>query len=133
MIALPDKNGEVLVQAGIVKTKVKQNNLVLKEDAPAVQVEGKVIRTFESKASKSARPELNLIGKNVEEASIELEQYLDTAVMMGLGQVTIIHGKGTGVLRKGVHSLLKANRHVKSFRLGAFGEGEAGVTVVELK
>ena len=133
VIALPDKNGEVLVQAGIVKTKVKQNNLVLKEDAPAVQVEGKVIRTFESKASKSARPELNLIGKNVEEASIELEQYLDTAVMMGLGQVTIIHGKGTGVLRKGVHSLLKANRHVKSFRLGAFGEGEAGVTVVELK
>ena len=70
---------------------------------------------------------------NVEEGVIEVDRYIDRALRLGLGEITVIHGKGTGVLRKGIHEYLRKNRYVKSFRLGVYGEGETGVTVVTLK
>ena len=80
-----------------------------------------------------ASSELDIRGYETLEAESVVENYLDSAVMAKLGTVTIIHGKGTGALRKAVHEILKRNKAVKSFRLGRYGEGEAGVTVVELK
>ena len=77
--------------------------------------------------------EINVLGQNIEEACFTIDKYLDNCVLNGLSSVRIIHGKGTGALRKGIHTFLKTHPHVKSFRLGTFGEGEMGVTVVELK
>ena len=82
---------------------------------------------------KSISPEINVIGKNVEEACIEIDKYLDVCSINGLGTVRIVHGKGTGALRKGIHTFLKNHPHVKSYRIGTFGEGEMGVTVIEIK
>ena len=78
-------------------------------------------------------PEINVIGQNVEEACFMVDKYLDNCILNGLMNVRIVHGKGTGALKKGIHSFLKNHPHVKSLRLGTFGEGEDGVTIVELK
>ena len=83
--------------------------------------------------SLSVSPEINLLGKTVDEACTELDKYLDDAALAHLEQVRIVHGKGTGALRAGVQKYLKRNKHVKSFRLGEFGEGDAGVTIATLK
>ena len=82
---------------------------------------------------KSISPEINVIGQNIEEACFSIDKYLDTCIMNGLNNIRIVHGKGTGALRNGIHSFLKTHPHVKSFRIGTFGEGEMGVTIVELK
>ena len=79
------------------------------------------------------KPEVNLIGKTVDEALPELDKYLDDAYLSHLKEVQIIHGKGTGALRKAVHSHLKRSKYIKSYRLGEFGEGDAGVTIAEFK
>ena len=83
--------------------------------------------------SASVGIELNLLGKTTDEALNELDKYLDDAYMAHMPSVRIVHGKGTGTLRKAVHNYLRKQRHVKSFRLGEFGEGDAGVTIVKLK
>ena len=83
--------------------------------------------------SMAVSPEINLLGKTVDEACAELDKYLDDAAIAHLEQVRIVHGKGTGALRKGVHQFLKRNRHVASFRLGEYGEGDAGVTIAKLR
>ena len=83
--------------------------------------------------SLSVSPEINLLGKTVDEAVAELDKYLDDAYLAHLSSVRVVHGKGTGALRAGIHTYLRRQKHVKSFRLGAFGEGDAGVTIVELK
>ena len=83
--------------------------------------------------SLSVRPEINLLGKTVDEAVMELDKYLDDALLSHLYTVRVVHGKGTGALRKGIHEYLRRQKHVKSYRLGEFGEGDAGVTIVELK
>lgn len=91
--------------------------------------------TGKMKMSKSlaVSPEINLLGKTVDEAIAELDKYLDDAYIAHVSPVRIVHGKGTGALRNGIHSYLKRQKHVKSYRLGAFGEGDAGVTIVEFK
>ena len=81
----------------------------------------------------SVSTEINLLGKTVDEAIMELDKYLDDAYIAHLPSVRIVHGKGTGALRKGVHNYLRRQKHVKSYRLGEFGEGDAGVTIVEFK
>lgn len=78
-------------------------------------------------------PEINVIGQTVEEACFVVDKYLDNCVLNGLSTARIVHGKGTGTLKKGIQKFLKNHPHVKSYRLGTFGEGEDGVTVVELK
>ena len=83
--------------------------------------------------SSTISTSVNLIGKTVDEALFELDKYLDDAYLSHLPQITVIHGRGTGALRNAVHAHLKKTKYVKSYRLGTFGEGEAGVTIAELK
>ena len=83
--------------------------------------------------SASVSTEINLLGKTVDEAVAELDKYLDDAYLAHVPSVRIVHGKGTGALRKGIHNYLRRQKHVSSFRLGAFGEGDSGVTIVEFK
>lgn len=124
------KNDTVQVQIGSLKTYVKISDLAFTENAPKKQTLSSSKREF--KVAKIS-PELNVIGQNVEDACFMVDKYLDNCALNGLGNVRIVHGKGTGILKKGIQQFLKNHPHVKSFRLGTFGEGEDGVTVVELK
>lgn len=130
----PDNNGNVFVQAGIMKTKVNISKLRLIE-AEKVTFKSKKVSTsgVKSKMERQASMELDIRGENVDEGLHELASFLDNCVMSGMGIVTIIHGKGTGILRKAVHRYLKNHPSVKNYRLGVYGEGEDGVTIVELK
>ena len=135
VLELPDNGGNVLVQAGLIRTTVKQSNLRLVEgqqEKPKQKRSGGYTTT-KSKATRKVSTELDLRGMNAEEGVMELDQFLDNAVMTGINVVTVIHGKGTGVLRTAVQNFLRRNKHVRSFRLGTYGEGESGVTIVELK
>lgn len=124
---------EAVVQLGIMKMKVPLDDLELlssaKSAAKPVQSGANVKRT----RGESVRSELDLRGTNLEEALMEVDRFLDEALLGNLGQVFIIHGKGTGVLRSGIQEFLRKHKHVKSFRIGSFGEGGTGVTVAELK
>ncbi len=131
----PDGRGNLFVQMGILRSQVHISDLEL-IDEPVIQAPT-LTRTGQGKIkmSKSASisTEINLLGKTVDEAISELDKYLDDAYLAHLSSVRIVHGKGTGALRKGVHNYLKRQKHVDSYRLGAFGEGDAGVTIVEFK
>ena len=134
-----DNQGMVEVQAGAIRTRTPVSNLRLYESKRAekkgrtVPVAGMKVGGLTSRMERAVHTDLDLRGQSVEEALLEVDRFLDNAVLCGLERVTIIHGKGTGVLRSAVHAHLKGHRQVKGFRLGAFGEGEHGVTVVELK
>jgi len=132
----PDSKGNVTVQMGILRSQVNISDLELIEEEPSY-LKKTVKSTGKGKVkmskSLSVSPEINLLGKTVDEATSELDKYLDDASLAHLTTVRIVHGKGTGALRAGIHKFLKRQKHVKSFRLGAFGEGDAGVTIVELK
>lgn len=130
VIAEPDKSGSVLVQAGIMKTRVDIGNLRL-VDAVKTTFKGKTTRNISSNKVASANMELDLRGLMVDDAIIELDMFVNKCLLSNISLVTIIHGKGTGALRTAVHSYLKQCKLVKSFRLGVYGEGEAGVTIVE--
>ncbi len=133
VLALPDKSGQVEVQAGIIRTRVPLSNLRLIEKKPAAQKGGGVKRQTTSRAERSAATDLDLRGMACDEGILMVDNFIDNAVMAGLPQITIIHGKGTGVLRAAVQQHLRRHPSVKSYRLGTFGEGESGVTIVELK
>lgn len=133
--SLPNAKGDLTVQMGILSSVVNMKDLDLLEkqkikEPTSSQRRGKTNRSSINKAA-TISSEINLLGKTVDEAIAELDKYLDDAYMSGVHQVRIIHGKGTGALRAGIHSYLKRQKHVKSYRLGVFGEGEAGVTIVE--
>ena len=147
VLALPDKNGDVLVRAGIIKTKVplkglKQPDKLIKEPQPKTKAQQRYSRLTGDanrpngrveRVQRSAKMELNLLGLTVDEALPEVDAYIDRAILNGQTVVYLIHGNGTGALRTAIHKHLRGNRMVKSFRLGRYGEGESGVTVVELK
>ena len=133
--SLPDQKGNLFVQMGIIRSKVNISDLRL-IDEPVIQSE-KLSRTSHGKIkmnkSASVGIEINLLGKTVDEAIAELDKYLDDAYIAHLPSVRIVHGKGTGALRKGVHNYLRRLKIVDNFHLAAFGEGDAGVTIVEFK
>lgn len=133
VIKAADKAGNVLVQAGIMKTKVNQSNLRLLDKKPKVKFGGSTIKPSRGTAQRNAKSECDLRGMTVEEALMDLDSFIDNAVLSNLHQITIIHGKGTGALRAAVQQHLKQHKNIRTFRLGVFGEGEAGVTIAELK
>jgi len=131
VLAPPDEKGEVSLQAGAMKFKAQMSQLRL--IAAAKAPEKSTVRAKTGMMSRTVASECDVRGMNLEEALGAVGIYLDEAVMAGLNEVYIIHGKGTGILRAGIQQDLRKNRHVKSFRRGVYGEGEDGVTVVTLK
>ena len=133
--SLPDSRGNVTVQMGILRSQVNISDLEIIEEASPGTAK-KFSRTSRGKIamgkSLSVSPEINLLGKTVDEAVSELDKYLDDALLSHLNTVRIVHGKGTGALRKGIHEYLRRQKHVKSYHLAEFGEGDAGVTIAEL-
>lgn len=131
----PNQKGDVFVQMGILRSQVNIKDLEI-IDEPVVTAPN-MTKTSQGKIkmskSFSISPEINLIGKTVDEAIALLDKYLDDAYLSHLPQVRVVHGKGTGALRSAVHQHLKRQKHVKSYHLGTFGEGDAGVTIVEFK
>ncbi len=137
VVSLPDAKGRVTVQMGILRSQLPISDLEILEEKP-VYLKKTARQTTKGKMkmgkSMSVSPEINLLGKTVDEAVAELDKYLDDAALAHLSSVRIVHGKGTGALRQGVHDYLRRQKkRVKSFRLGAFGEGDAGVTIAELR
>lgn len=130
----PDSRGDVLVRTGIMKVKINIKDLSLdtSEDMTVYQPK-KFANTFSRSKVTSARTELDLRGLMADEAIDKLDKYLDDVYLAGVSPVTIIHGKGTGALRTAVHNHIKKHPHVKSYRLGQYGEGESGVTIVEIR
>lgn len=138
VVSLPDRNGMVEVRAGILRTKVALNKLCApdkqkKEKPQGKKQPGRSATVQRSSSSRDARMEINLLGMTVDEALMETDQFIDHAVLNHMSTIYLIHGKGTGALRSAIQAHLRGHRNVKSFRLGRYGEGETGVTVVELK
>ncbi len=133
--SLPDKNGRLFVQCGIIRSQVSLSDLVLLEEETVKTEKMQRSSSGRLKMSKSysVSTEINLLGRTVDEALSELDKYLDDAYLAHLPSVRIVHGKGTGALRKAVHGYLRKNRVIKTFRLGEFGEGDAGVTIAEFR
>ncbi len=134
--SLPDARGNVTVQMGILSSQVHISDLeIIEEQNPFSGSRKKHTGGGRIKMGKSlsVSPEINLLGRTVDEAVSELDKYLDDAILSHLNTVRVVHGKGTGALRKGIHEFLRRQKHVKSYHLAEYGEGDAGVTIVELK
>lgn len=134
VLELPDKDDMVMVQAGIIKTRVKLKNLRLKKaDAKKAPDYKNRRRTATANVDIKAATEVDVRGQTAIEAIMAVDSAIDSAILSNIETLTIIHGKGTGVLRKEIQKHLRSVKYVKSFRLGTFGEGESGVTIVTLK
>ncbi len=134
VVTLKDKKGLVTVQMGTMKTRVKEENLRLIEKKKSAEKKRTVATgRMESRMNMKAQTSVDLRGMTVEEGILELDRYIDHALRMGINEFTVIHGKGTGVLRSAVRDYLKKSKYVKTSRLGTFGEGEDGVSIVTLK
>ena len=136
--SLPDAKGNLFVQCGIIRSQVKLSDLVLiKEDAVPVSYrvpkKGNSSSKIGMSKTASVSTEINLLGLTVDEAISTLDKYLDDAYLAHLPSVRIVHGKGTGALRKAVQQHLKRIKYISNFHLGEFGEGDAGVTIAEFK
>jgi len=134
--SLPDAKGNLFVQMGILRSQVHISDLeIIGEDTGITAKQMQKTSSGKMKMNKTMTisSEINLLGKTVDEAIMELDKYLDDAYLSHLNQVRVVHGKGTGALRSGIHQYLKRQKHIKSYRLGEFGEGDAGVTIVEFK
>lgn len=133
--SLPDRNGKLFVQCGIIRSQVALEDIVLiqEETVNTNKLQRSSSGKLKMSKSYSVSTEINLLGKTVDEALSALDKYLDDAYLAHLPNVRIVHGKGTGALRNAVHNYLRKNRVVKSYRLGEFGEGDAGVTIAVFK
>jgi DNA mismatch repair protein MutS2 len=120
---------------GILRSQVNISDVELIEEEASAASGANRTQAGKIKMSKSSsiHPEINLIGKTVDEALFELDKYLDDAYLAHLPQITIIHGRGTGALKNAVHAHLKKSKYIKSYRIGGFGEGNHGVTIAEFK
>ena len=127
------KNNKVQVQVGSTKLNVDISNLSLDTSTSEDKKITKTTSSTSNLKQKNISNEVNVIGLNVDEAIYIVDKYLDDCYLTSLNTIRIVHGKGTGKLRQGIHTFLKKHPHVKSFRLGTFGEGEMGVTIVEIK
>ncbi len=139
VMSLPDRDGNITVQAGVIKTKAKLSEVML-VDGKTVSVQGKTNKpkmatqkSVRAAVQRDFRPELDLRGEYADDAWFKTDKYLDDAALTGIKSVTLIHGKGTGALRKAIWDHLKRDGRVASFRAGTYGEGDYGVTVVDLK
>ena len=130
--ALPDSKDNVEIQAGSMKMKVPLQSLRLR-NSPKKNTPQRTAVTRSDRGPSTSKTSVDLRGKNAEEALLDLDMFLDGALRAGLSEVTVVHGKGTGVLRKAVQAHLRKLPFVRSFRLGVYGEGEDGVTIVEFK
>ena len=134
VLEVDNSNKNALVQAGIIKTRVPMNNLRLISGKNKVKSTSRsVTRNIKSNIDRDASTQIDLRGMNAIEAVMELDNFIDSSLLLGINHITIIHGKGTGVLRKEIQAHLKKHPSIKSYRLGVFGEGESGVTIAELK
>ena len=131
IVKIPNKSEQVQVQIGSAKMMISISSITKIIENTKSNLIGS--SSYKTNKLKTATTEINVIGYNVDEAIFTIDKYLDDCSLAKLNTIRIVHGKGTGTLRKGIHEFLKSNSHVKSFRLGTFGEGEMGVTVVELK
>ncbi|MBP3596454.1 MAG: endonuclease MutS2 [Clostridia bacterium] len=130
--SLPNKSNSVQVQIGAMKMNFNIDKLEKTKQKEKTKNEKNYNKQHEFKVT-SISSEINVIGYNVEDACFAIDKYLDSACMHGLGSIRIVHGKGTGILRSGIHKYLKTHPHVKNYRVGVYGEGEMGVTIVNLK
>ena len=133
VLETPADGDKVLVQAGIIKTRVPLSNLRLLEGKEKRQKQRSTARNVPSRAQAPVMTEVDVRGQNAEEALMSVDSVIDSALLSGISQLTVIHGKGTGVLRAAIQQHLRTHPSVRSFRLGVYGEGESGVTIVELK
>lgn len=133
VLSVDEEGGTAFVQAGIIKTKVPISNLRLQNKQPQKQTAKRNVNGVTSRAERTATTEVDLRGMASDEAIMELDKYIDNAVMCGIPSITVIHGKGTGVLRRAVQAHLRLHKNIRSYRLGVFGEGEDGVTIAEIK
>jgi len=136
ILTLPTKSKNVQIQVGSTKlntniTNLEKKTIVNHKTIPNINNNFSIKKDLNLKA-KTISSEINVIGMNVEEAIFVIDKYLDDCSIASISPVKIVHGRGTGKLRAGIHTFLKNNKHVKSFRIGTFGEGEMGVTVVEI-
>ncbi|HCC07159.1 MAG TPA: endonuclease MutS2 [Clostridiales bacterium] len=134
---LPDNKGELFIQIGIMKVKVSIQSVFLVKDKNRENITKKFEKgnasTIRMEKVQSLMPEINLIGKYVDEALCELDKFIDNMGLSNVEKIRVVHGKGTGALRRGVQDYLKDDARVESYRQGAYGEGDLGVTIVELK
>lgn len=128
-----NKNGDIIVQMGFLSSTVNYKNLELLDDKNENTQENKPKDRYSINKAATISPEINLLGSTVDEAVARLEKYLDDAMIAGLSSVRVVHGKGTGALRKGIHEYLRRQKFIKSYKLAEFGEGDAGVTIVTFR
>ena len=133
VLADPDKNGNVEVQMGIIKSRVNVSDLMLDESSNISVGKNKNVKSYSASVSRSFSPTLDVRGETGEDAWLTLDKYLDEANIASIKSVTVIHGKGTGALRAALWKKLKSDKRVKNFRAGQYGEGDYGVTVIDLK
>lgn len=134
VLTLPDDKNELMVQVGLLKISANLDNITIIQDGSSKK-DTKTSRygTLYRSKVQSITPSISVRGSNLDDAVMDVDKYLDDAYIAGLKEVTIIHGRGEGILREGIHSMLKGHKHVAKFRKGAYNEGGDGVTVVELK
>ncbi|MBQ9428203.1 MAG: endonuclease MutS2 [Clostridia bacterium] len=133
VISPADKNGNVRVQAGKITTKTNQSNLRLIEKGTKASQKNKDARAYKNAVVRAFSPELDIRGMYGDEGCLALDKYIDEAILAGVHSVRVIHGKGTGALKAAIWQFLRGDARIDSFRIGAFGEGDGGVTVVEIK